>query len=236
VSETAVRRVTVLDVISRSHNVRSIRVGPFEESSYTAGQFLSVRLDDDPQMKRWLSFSSSPTEKGYIEFTKKLTQSAFSQALAVLKPGDTIEIEYPFGKFTLDQSRKRIAFISGGVGITPIRSMCRYAADMKLDVDIRLVYANQSVNDILFKDDFDKMQDILPSLHVSHVLCEAAEGFVCTVGLINARIIRNEIPDYRDRLFYLCGPPGMVAAVRKMLEDELGVGKDSIAVEGFVGY
>lgn len=227
--------VEVKEIIQRTYNVMSIRVeNPGKD--YKAGQFLRVALTTDPECKRYLSISSSPTEIDHIEFTKKLTQSDFSRALDSLKPGDTVRIQYPFGTFTLDSASKKIAFLSGGIGITPIRSMCRYAVDKKLDSDMVLVYANRSIRDIVFKEDFDLMQKQHPGLRVAHVLCEPAPGFKCTVGLISSQIIRNEVPDCALRKFYICGPPAMVESMKKLLADELEVPEPSIVTERFQGY
>jgi len=99
-----------------------------------------------------------------------------------------------------------------------------------------LVYSNRSVRDIVFKDDFYAMQKSYPLLKVAHVLCETEPGFKCTVGLINSNVIRNEVPDYLQRKFYLCGPPQMVEAMRNILSGELGVTGERIVMENFQGY
>lgn len=225
-------------IIQRTYNVKSFRVELPEgiEPDFKAGQFLQVTLSKDKQLKRYLSISSSPTEKSYIEFTKKLTESDFSTALDKLKIGDFVTIEYPFGDFTLKEGFKKIAFLSGGIGITPIRSICKYITDRKLDMDAVLLYANNSSRDIAFKEDFDLMQKEHPKLKVMHVLCEVSSAVRCVEGRINSEIIRNEIPDFLERKFYLCGPPGMVQAINKILSEELGLPRDKITTENFQGY
>ncbi|MFA6130432.1 MAG: FAD-dependent oxidoreductase [Candidatus Omnitrophota bacterium] len=226
----------IKEVIQRNYNVKSFRLEITDWLDFKAGQFLMVRLQDNPGLEKYLSISSSPTEKCYLEFTKKLTQSDFSAALNNLKAGDKVNIKYPLGKFILDESAPKVAFLSGGIGITPIRSICKYAVDKKLGTDIVLVYSNRSIRDIVFKDDFSAMSKSYPLLRVAHVLCEAEQGFKCTVGRIDAGLIKNEIPDYLERKFYLCGPPQMVEAMRKILADELGLSGEKIVMENFQGY
>jgi ferredoxin-NADP reductase len=68
------------------------------------------------------------------------------------------------------------------------------------------------------------------------VLSEGNEGFISRVGRVDSQIIREEIPDYRERKFYLCGPPAMVEAMKAMLTDGLSVTEDSIVTENFQGY
>ena len=226
----------IKEIIRRNYNVKSFRLELPAEPDFKAGQFLELALAGGEELKKYLSISSSPTEKCYLEFTKKLTQSDFSRALDNLKAGDRVTIRYPFGNFILDGSFPRIAFLSGGIGITPIRSICKYAVDKNLGTNIILVYSNRSVRDIVFKDDFDAMQKSYPFLKVAHVLCETEPGFKCTVGLINSGVIRNEVPDYLQRKFYLCGPPQMVEAMHKILVEDLQLGEERIVRENFQGY
>jgi ferredoxin-NADP reductase len=229
-------KVRIKEIIRRNYNVKSFRLEMPEAVDFKAGQFLLIKLQSDPLLKRYLSISSSPTEKCYLEFTKKLTESDFSKTLDNLKSGDQVAIQYPFGKFILDESFSKIAFLSGGIGITPIRSICKYAVDKNLGSDIVLLYSNRSVRDVVFKDDFDAMMKSYPALRVAHVLCETEPGFVCTVGRINAGVIKSEIPDYQERKFYLCGPPQMVEAMRKLLTEELRMPVERIVTENFQGY
>jgi len=228
--------VKIKEIIQRTPDIKSFRLAVGGEPNFKAGQFCCIQLLTEEACKRYLSISSSPTETGYIEFTKKITQSGFSRTLNTLKPGDALKIQYPFGKFTLDDTDTKIAFLSGGIGITPIRSICKYAVDKNLGTDIILIYANRSIKDIVFKEDFDRMQKQYPELKVAHVLCEPAPGFKCTVGLINAQIIKNEIPDYAQRKFYICGPPAMVETMKKILTDELVLPTVNIITENFQGY
>jgi len=228
--------VRIKEVIQRTYNVKSFRVAIDNVLDFKAGQFLCVILKTEPELKRYLSISSSPTEKGHLEFTKKITESEFSKLLDSLKPQDTVRIQYPFGKFTLDDPQAKIAFLSGGIGITPIRSICKYVVDKKPDTDIILVYANRSIKDIVFKEDFELMQKQYPKLKVSHVLSKPAPGFKCCLGRIDRQIIITEVPDYTQRKFYLCGPPAMVEAMKKILIEELSLPEENIITENFQGY
>lgn len=229
-------KVKIKEVIRRNYNVKSFRLEIPGVLDFKAGQFLLVKLQDDSGLKKYLSISSSPTEKGYLEFTKKLTESDFSKTLDNLKSGDQVTIQYPFGRFILDETFPKIAFLSGGIGITPIRSICKYVVDKDLGSDIALIYANRSVKDVVFKEDFDAMMKDYPRLRVVHVLCETEPGFKCSVGRITAGLIKQEISDYSERKFYLCGPPPMVEAMRKLLFEELKVAPDLIITENFQGY
>ncbi|MEW6100772.1 MAG: FAD-dependent oxidoreductase [Candidatus Omnitrophota bacterium] len=226
----------IKEVLHRTYNVKSVRLRTDENIEYKAGQFLNACLVQERECRRYLSISSSPTEKGYIEFTKKITESDFSRMLEAAVPGDTVKVQMPFGNFTLQDPQVKIAFLSGGIGVTPIRSICKSVVDQKLGTDMVLINANRSIRDIVFKEDFDGMQKYYPKLKVAHVLCESAPNFKCTVGLINTQIIKNEIPDYNERKFFICGPPPMVESMQKILTEEMSLAKENIITENFTGY
>ena len=225
------------EIIQRTYNVKSFRLSLDAPLEFKAGQFMKVILGEGKEFEHYLSFSNSPTEKGFIEFTKKISESAFSKKLCGLQPGDEIKVQAPLGKFTLEGNESaKIAFLSGGIGITPIRSMVKYAVDKDLGTDMILVYANRTVRDISFHQDLEEMQKQYPKFKLAHILCEPAQNFTCSIGLMNAQIVKNEVPDYNERKFYLCGPPAMVESIKKMLMVELRVVKENIITENFQGY
>lgn len=226
----------IKEIILRSYNIKSFRLQLNEDIDVKAGQFINVALKLADQPSRYLSMSNSPTEKGYIEFTKKITESDFSQALNELKPGDRVIIKYPYGTFTFEGEYEKIAFLSGGIGITPIRSIAKYVIDKKLDTDMVLLYGNRTTKDIVFREDFDIMQKEHPKLKVVHILSQAGMEWPGRKGHINNLIIKEEIPDYAQRKFYICGPAGMVEAMRKILQEQMCLPKENIITENFKGY
>ena len=86
-------------------------------------------------MNKYLSFSSSPTND-YIEVTKRLSDSVFSQKLKALKPSDEVLLKGPSGNCVLKEEYKKIGFLIGGIGITPVISMIEYIVDKKLVINI----------------------------------------------------------------------------------------------------
>jgi len=225
------------DIIPRTYNVKSFRLEINEEANFKPGQYMIVTLNSDKEISRYLSISSSPTEKGYIEFTKKMTGSDFCMTLNKLKIGDFVKARYAFGRFTFEGEYAKIAFLSGGIGITPIRSICKFVVDKKIGTDMILVYGNQSIDDIVFKDDFDLMQKEYSRLKVVHTLCDDTNcDFPVKTGFITGQIVKDAIPDWKERNFYICGPPAMVDAMNKILINELNLSKENITLENFRGY
>ncbi len=227
---------TVKEIIQRTHDVQSFRFDKLDSFDYKAGQFMWITIKDNGnKLRKHFSFSSSPTEKNFVEFTKKLSDSDFSKALRKLKVGDWAEIDGPFGKFTFEGEHKKIGMLSGGIGITPLISICRYCTDKSLDTKITLLYGNRTPEDIVFRQELEEMQNKNTNMKVVLSIDRASEGWTSRVGFIDSDLIKNEIPDYMDTVFYTCGPPKMVEIMTKILKD-LGLPETHIKIENFAGY
>ncbi|MFX0067553.1 MAG: ferredoxin--NADP reductase [Promethearchaeota archaeon] len=227
---------TVKDIILRTYNVKSFRFPRPRTLDYKPGQFMFVTIKrGQEEMRKHFSISSSPTESNFIEFTKKLTGSEFSNALDALEIGDWTKIDAPYGSFTFEGEFKKIAILSGGIGITPFISMCRYAADMQLNTEITILYGNVTERDIAFRKELIEMQKQNKNLKIVFVLSNPDKDWNGLTGFITSEIVKREIPDYLDRFFYTAGPPGMIKAMERLLE-EIGLSKDQIRMEYFAGY
>jgi glycine betaine catabolism B len=117
---------SVVEVIQRTPDIKSIRFEKPKGFGYLAGQYIFITLGGGPdKMTKHFTLSSSPTE-GFLEITKKLTGHPFSNALAGLRPDDKVSIAGPYGEFTFQGEYDNIGMLSGGIGVTPLRSMIKY--------------------------------------------------------------------------------------------------------------
>lgn len=227
------------EITQRTPQVKSFRF-PIRTSgvSYQPGQFffLTIKISGKDAMHHF-SFSSSPTEKGYIEFTKRITTHEFSQALAAMKPGAWARLKGPMGTFTLPKKKQKLAFLSGGIGITPLRSMLCYIKDRKEPWDIIMLYGNASVEEIVFRQELDSISDTNPGLKIVHVLSgpDIPQGWKGKTGLINKDLVAEVISDYKTRLFYISGPPKMVNTLEEQLM-YLEIPAEQIQRDSFTGY
>lgn len=230
----------VLDIVQRTHNVKSFRFKIKEDVDFKPGQFFFVTIKiDGVERTKHFSFSNSPTEKGYVEFTKRITDSEFSKALNRLKIGDWARLKMPYGSFTFEGEYEKIAFLSGGIGITPIRSICKFATDSMLPTDMVLLYGNNREEDIIFRQDLDNMQSVNKNLSIVYTLTSSdidRKIWKGRTGYIDDTMIKEEMPDYTERIFYICGPPRMVESLINILRNKLGVQQDKIKIENFSGY
>jgi ferredoxin-NADP reductase len=226
---------TIKEIIPRTPNVTSFRFPRPAELDYKAGQFFFITIKPTgKELSKHFSFSSSPTEKGHIEFTKKFTDSEFSAALKNLEPGDWAMIDGPYGKFTFDDESK-IGMLAGGIGITPLMSVCKYCTDKQLKTKIALLYGCRTEADIAFGKELEEMQRQNSALKIVFILGEANPNWTGAVGVITADMVKQEIPDYKETMFYTCGPPAMVDVMEKLVES-LGLLKSQLKREYFAGY
>ena len=230
----------VSDITRRTRNVKSFRFGIKEEVDFKPGQFFFVTIKiEGMERTKHFSFSNSPTEKGYVEFTKRITESPFSKTLDRLKAGDWAKLRMPYGSFTFEGEYEKIAFLSGGIGITPIRSICKFVTDKGLPTDIVLLYGNNKEEDIIFRQDLDEMQSVNKSIHVVYTLTSPdvdQQLWQGRTGYVDDKMIKEEISDFNERTFYICGPPGMVESLINILKNRLGIPEDKIKIENFAGY
>jgi len=226
----------VKEIIPRTYNVTSFRFPRPAALNYKPGQFQFVTIKaDGKELSKPFSISSSPTEKTHIEFTKKLSDSEFSTALKALKVGDWARIDAPYGKFTFEGEHEKIGLLGGGIGITPLMSICRYCTDKRLNTKIVLLYGNRSENDIAFRRELETMQEQNKNLKVVFTINEPSSAWKGATGIIDAKLVKKEIPDYKETVFYTCGPPAMVEAMEKLIEN-LGLPKTQLNREYFAGY
>jgi len=233
-------KTRVTDIIKRAPGVKSFRFELKESVDFKSGQFFFVTIAiDGKENTKHFSFSNSPTEKDYIEFTKRITQSPFSQALDKLKSGDWARVKMPLGSFTFEGEYDKIALLSGGIGITPIRSICKFVTDKRLATGMTLLYGNNTEENIIFRQDFDGMQELNKGFKVVYTLTAPdidKKTWQGRTGYIDVSMIKEEIPDYNERVFYICGPPKMVEGLVDILRNKLNIDTSKIKIENFTGY
>jgi ferredoxin-NADP reductase len=232
----------------RGTDVMSFKFSKSDEHNhlvYRAGQFAIIDLGtkEDPKGPlRSFTMASSPTEE-VILITTRIRDTPFKKKLANLEIGSTAKITSPLGKFVLpDDHSAPVVFLSGGIGVTPFRSMIRYATDKQVPSKVTMFDSNRNVENTLFKEEFDDCLKRNSNLKIVYTITEEeqsenAEEWKGERGLINKAMLtrylgKNELD---NSIFYICGPPGMLNAMQKMLDD-LHVSKQRIKTEVFTGY
>ncbi|MBJ7600086.1 MAG: hypothetical protein DLM67_00600 [Candidatus Nephthysia bennettiae] len=193
-----------------------------------AGQFLLWRFLDGGRWWQSHPFSLSMAPNGrQLRLTVKAIGD-FTARVASLKPGTRVLVEGPFGQFT-ERGRllSRVLLIAGGIGITPLRAL---AEEMLAEgVDVCLLYRCRRVQDIVFRHELDRLAE-KSQLRVEYLLSDGRPGR--RAGQLGPDLLRELVPDLLQREIYVCGPPGMRAAVRDSLH-RLGARDEQIHAEVF---
>jgi ferredoxin-NADP reductase len=230
---------------------------------YKAGQFAFFPLDnvnnDSRGPVRHFSLTSSPTEDALIISTR-IRDTPYKQRMCTLQEGEQVKVSKPQGNFVLhDDYSKPAIFLSGGIGVTPFRSMIKYATDKQLSIKITMFDSNRNRQNILYKDEFDKWGTQNQNLKIvytiteeeknteqeQHRMADVSNSTTETKGdwsgehgridrtMIERHLSKEEI---RNAIFYICGPPGMIKALEDLLQKQFQIPEERIKVEEFTGY
>jgi glycine betaine catabolism B len=208
---------------------------------YKAGQYmewtLNVKKSDARGNRRYFTIASSPTESNPCLGVRFYPEpSTFKRSLDTLSKGDEIHAGQISGEFTLPKDKsKKLVFLAGGIGITPFRSMIKYLIDMKERRNIVLIYSNRLVNEIAYQEIFKEGENFgLKTICTLSETKELPEGWNGETGFIDEKMIKNHIPDFKERTFYISGSHLMVTAFKEMLQ-KMGVKKSQIKTDFFPG-
>ena len=207
--------VKYLEKIEMADGIKSFRFERPEGFDYSPGQFFFINIQNDAgnTIEHHFTLSSSPTES-YIEFTARMTGSDFKNAMDSLEIGTKVHIKGPYGVFTPSPEMKKVAYLCGGIGVTPARPAIKWAVDTESEIDIVLLFGNKDLESIPFKDEFDAVNK--DSIKIVYVLSRQ-DDWTGPKGHISAKIIETQIPDWKDRMFFVSGPPPMVESIKKIL-------------------
>tara|TARA_B100000315_G_C14566337_1_gene583136 strand:- start:10 stop:720 length:711 start_codon:yes stop_codon:yes gene_type:complete len=228
----------LIERIKRTQDVESFRFSTQERIDFLPGQFLQTIFNEenlaDKELNKYLSFSSSPA-KDYIEVTKRMSQSRFSQKLNSLKSGVEVLFKSPLGNCIFKDEYKKIAFLIGGIGITPVISIIEYIVDKKINTDVIVLYSNKT-EDIAFREELDYWQSTCSNIKVIYAVTECRPKDVnCIAGSITKDLLLKVIDDWRQRVFFIFGPPNMIGAMNNLCS-EAGCDRELVKVETFTGY
>jgi ferredoxin-NADP reductase/nitrite reductase/ring-hydroxylating ferredoxin subunit len=222
--------------------------------NYTAGQFAFFDIGgvyNDPKGPiRHFTISSSPTEN-FIMFSTRIRDSPYKKRLSTLEEGSRVKVRGPEGQFVLHEDYSKPAvFLSGGIGVTPFRSMIKYATDKQLPLKIVMFDSNRNRENILFKEEFDDWANRNKNLKIIYTISDdqdrheqqqsssTANDWKGEYGRIDKAMILKYLDTnmLNNSIFYICGPPSMLKAMQSLLQDNLEIPKDRIKVEEFTGY
>ncbi len=212
--------------------------------SFKAGQSIDLALLDPPETDaegnvRAFSIASAPHDAGYLIIATRMRDSAFKRVLRDAPLGTEVNIQGPFGSFTLHNNvSKPAVFLAGGIGITPALSILRQAAHEQRPHQLYLFYSNRRMEDAAFLDELQRLEKENANFH----FVPTFTGLPCpnvkwngAVGFITEEMLKTQLPQLHGPIYYVVGPPTMVSAMQDLLQ-KAGVDSDDVRTEEFSGY
>ncbi len=214
-----------------------------EGFNFAGGQSIDLTLvnppeTDDKGNTRALSLASAPDEP-FLMIATRQRDTAFKRVLKSLPLGTEVKLDGPFGSMTLHRKIALPAVVlAGGIGITPIRSMICQATRANTGHRLYLFYSNRTPEDAAFLTELQELSRnhsnftlvaTMTNLEKSRGTWDGERGY------INPDMLRRHVGNVAGPIYYIAGPPAMVAAMKEML-NEAGADEDDINSEDFAGY
>ena len=218
------------DYVFRSN--RPVKHEPGQYLDWT----LHSRYSDDRGNRRTFTIASAPSDS-HVRLGVKFYPgpSTYKQTMLNMKLGDIVYGAQLGGDFTLPKGDEKLAFIAGGIGVTPFRSIIQHMMDVGDERPVTLFYGNNKANEIAYVDVFNRAENELGLRTVYAVADVLPPQTKFHNGFIDADLIKREMPDYAERLFYISGPRAMVLKFDEVLT-ELGIARHRIMTDFFPGF
>lgn len=180
-----------------------------EKFAFTAGQYVTVYLDQNPNSHgKFYTLSNALHEEPISISVKKI--GSFSSALHDLKEGNSIYLEGPHGWFYPKEEAETAVFLAAGIGITPFLSVIKDYAKKGIKKNINLFYSNKTIEETCFQNELNNLVQNNDWLTIDYFLTES--------GLrLNADYIKQKLKNLNNRNFYICGSVSFVVDMRRDL-------------------
>jgi ferredoxin-NADP reductase len=211
--------------------------------TFIPGQAGDFTLPNPPENdaegnKRSFSLASAPYEEDLMIATR-MRDTAFKRSLRKIPLGAELALDAPWGELTLhDDTTVPAVFLTGGIGITPVRSIVLQATRDKLPRKLVLFYSNRRPDDAAFLDELATAQRENPNFTLVATMTKmekSSQPWHGETGLIDEAMLRRHLSNISHPIYYVSGPPTMVAAMQKILK-EAGVKSENVRAEEFSGY
>ena len=213
----------------------------------------SLKMKNDEPIFRAYSMANHPAEGNIVMLNIRIASPPWdrvknqfmdvnpgicSSYVFSRKPGDKVTISGPYGEFFIKPTEKEMVYIGGGAGMAPLRShVFHLFHTMKTNRKVSYWYGCRSSRELFYTEDFRKIEKDFSnfSYHIALSDPQPEDNWDGPTGFIHQVVLDNYLkshPEPEEIEYYLCGPPQMLAAVMKML-DNLGVPNENIAFDDF---
>ena len=205
--------------------------------SFEPGQYAWIKKGQVPLSigQHPISFSSSGdvSPGGEVSFTIKQLGDWSTEQVPAIQPGDKMWLDGPHGVLSSDREQGMgYVLIAGGIGITPLYSMCQTMAERADVRPVLLFYGAPDWESLTFREDLDELVNNM-NLQVIYVLGDPPDDWNGETGYINTDILQRYLPEqYRRFVYFVCGPEPLMDAMELALP-ELGVPSERVFSERF---
>ena len=236
----------IIVIINKPYVISSIRESTKDVTTFTFKAQDGTSIDFVPGMFAMLTYVDAATGQkvsrafsianappsGELEFFISMIHGQITSKLAAAKVGDVYYISAPYGQFKLeDDFGKKFFFLAGGTGLAPFFSMLEYITNKGAKPDIVLLYSVKYDYDIIERQKLEEMISGLGGrLVVTVTRAEPGSAWTGEKGRVDAAMISRHVPDIKERVSYICGPPEFVKALKGAIVG-LGVPEREIKAE-----
>jgi ferredoxin-NADP reductase len=234
----------IVKIIDRKEIAKKTMLVTFDtlgqDLNFKAGQFCTLTLlnplyTDDRGNKRFLGFSTSPSDKSSFSITTRMGVSAFKRSLLELPLGTEVDISGIDGRINLPEDKtKPLVFIAGGIGISPVMGIIRHCRETSWPYSITLVYSNRDRESAPYLDELEMYARENQKFRLIAVMT-ADPGWSGEKRRVTSQFIKEYFPEPEKYLFYVTGTPRFVPSVFKEIRDS-GASPLNIKMEIFTGY
>ncbi len=206
------------------------------------------KAKSDEAIFRAYSLANPPAERDVLKFTIRIASpppgagdippGIGSSYVFSLKPGDKVTLSGPYGDFFVRETRREMCFIGGGAGMAPMRShILNQLKTERTSRRITFWYGARSRQEMFYDEEFKALEEEFENFTYNVALSEPQpeDKWDGMTGFIHQCLHDHYLVTHDDPTeieYYLCGPPPMIDAVNRMLDD-LGVEPEMIAYDKF---
>jgi len=227
-------KAIIRELIQETSDIKRLILELDKNMPFKAGQFVMLKIDSERFDKviptRAYSIANVPNDKFEIQIIAKIIpDSKFSQYLDQLEEQEEIEVQGPYGRFTLSDKDKimEVTLLGAGTGVVPLVGIMDYA--LQNNIKSHLIYCDKTDEDLINIKQFDELTQ--KNKITCKILTTRDKDSKRTKGRITLKYLKENLPT-RKGLFFVCGPPEYVNNVVGYL-GELGIDSDNIKTERY---
>ena len=228
-------------------SLRQVEVKPPFAAIWEAQHVFDIPVNNPMPCRRNYSLASNPAKDRQLRFNVRIATPPSGLAVSAgvgssyvfsLKPGDTVTAIGPFGDFHIQDTGREMVYLGGGAGMAPLRSHISHLLETQRSARrISYWYGARSKQEIFYQDYFEELARQHENFTFHLALSEPQPGdeWTSSTGFIHQVLQREYLdrhPDPKAIDYYLCGPPAMILAAKKMLA-EFGVDPAQITYDEF---